>query len=95
MKEKLNSQAQQLLKSIKQKEELLKTSYFKGTHIPRHLIPAKYVVNYGVTNLWKINLTGYWRMVYTIRTEPQKTRNIVLDIIDHAEYDRIFGYEKR
>jgi hypothetical protein len=48
-----------------------------------------------VTNLWKVNLTGYWRMLYTIKGDEVEIICYVLDICDHKRYDRIFGYRKR
>jgi len=92
-----------LLAGIDAKIVLLKQSAGFGTHIPRRLFPAKYLQGYGVTNLWKVDLPGYWRMVYTIR-QPQRGGSQVevleimldvLDVIDHKEYDCIFGYRKR
>lgn len=91
-----------LLAAIDAKVGLLKQSHF-GIHVPRRLFPLKYLQEYGVTNLWKVDLPGYWRMVYTIR-QPQRGDSQVevleifldiLDVIDHKEYDRIFGYRKR
>ncbi len=38
----------------------------RGVQIPKSQIPEEYIVQYGVTNLWKINLPDYWRMLYTI-----------------------------
>lgn len=94
---------QTLLKSIDSKIALLKANYDYGTQIPRKLIPRKYLLEYEVTNLWKVDLAGYWRMVYTLN-QPQRAEGEieiitiwldVLDIIDHPAYDKIFGYRKK
>ena len=45
----------------------LKANYDYGTQISRKLIPRKYQFEYEVTNLWKIDLAGYWRMIYTLK----------------------------
>jgi len=92
-----------LLTAIDTKVILLKQSPDYGVHIPRRLVPIKYSHEYGVTNLWKVDLPGYWRMIYTIR-QPQRGNSQVevleilldiLDVIGHKEYDHIFGYRKR
>lgn len=92
-----------LLKSIDAKISLLKTRYDCGIQVPRRNMPRKYVELYGVTNLWKVDLYGYWRMVYTLN-QPQRGENEVgiiciwldvLDLIDHKRYDKIFGYRKK
>ena len=40
-------------------------------------------------------LTGYWRMLYTIKGDQIEIICFVLDILDHKSYDKIFGYRKR
>ncbi|MFH0949393.1 MAG: hypothetical protein V1802_02810 [Candidatus Aenigmatarchaeota archaeon] len=90
-----NSIHQQLLKSIKQKTELLKINPQAGIHIPKKLIPKVYIDKYDADNLWKIDLSGYWRMTYTLRTTEIEITNFVLDIIDHGTYDKLFGYRKK
>ena len=94
---------QTLLNSIDSKISILKENYDYGVQIPRKLIPRKYVMDYGVTNLWKVNLAGYWRLVYTLK-QPQREQMAmevidvwldVLDIFDHKRYDKVFGYKKR
>ena len=94
---------QTLLKSIDSKIALLKANYDYGTQIPRNLIPRKYQFEYEVTNLWKIDLAGYWRLIYTLK-QPQRDQTEVeiitiwldvLDLIDHKRYDKIFGYKKK
>jgi len=62
---------QTLLKSIDSKIALLKANYDYGTQIPRKLIPKKYLRQFGVTNLWKVDLSGFWRMIYTLK-QPQR-----------------------
>ena len=94
---------QALLKSIDSKIALLKANYDYGTQIPRKLIPRKYVIEYAVTNLWKVDLAGYWRLIYTLKQPQRETTEIevitiwldVLDIIDHKKYDKVFGYRKK
>lgn len=90
-----NSIHRQLLKSIKQKSQLLKINPHAGIHIPKSLIPKVYVDKYDVNNLWKIDLSGYWRMIYTLRTTEIEITNFVLDFLDHETYDKVFGYKKK
>jgi len=58
-----SSDHQTLLNSIKRKIELLKANPEYGIHIPKNRIPKEYVRDYDVNNLWKINLSGAWRMI--------------------------------
>lgn len=89
-----SSEHQTLLNSIKQKIEFLKENPEYGLHIPKDRIPKEYVINYEVNNLWKVNLSGYWRMIYTLRGNDVEIISLILDIFDHKEYNDMFGYKK-
>jgi hypothetical protein len=86
-----NSEEMQLMKSINKKIEILKYNKAYGQGIAKDQIPK----NLEVDNLFRIELTHYWRMLYTIRTNEIEIVNFVLYIIDHKAYDKIFGYRKR
>jgi Txe/YoeB family toxin of Txe-Axe toxin-antitoxin module len=88
------SEHQLLLKSINRAIELLRDNPFIGIQIPKKLIPEKYVDKFDVTNLWKFNLANYWRMIYTVTSEGIKIISLILDIMDHKTYDKVFGYKK-
>ncbi len=57
------------------------------------MIPQYYVNKYGVTNLWRINLSDFWRLIYTIQSNEVEIIDFVLNIVDHKKYDKIFGYK--
>ena len=94
---------QTLLRSIEDKIEILKRDCDFGIHIPKKQVAQKYIVEYDVTNLWKINLSGGWRMIYTLKQPQREDTEVeilsiwldVLDIISHQEYDKIFNYKGR
>ena len=85
----------QLLRSIKQKIDFLKSNPFYGNNIPKALIPKEYIAKYNVKNLWRVELTNYWRMLYTIKGDQVEIVCFVLDVIDHKDYDKKFGYKKK
>ena len=89
-----SSDYQTLLNSIKQKIEFIKENPQQGIHIPKNKIPKEYIKNYDANNLWKVNLSGAWRMIYTIRGSEIEIIALILDIIDHKEYNKKFGYRK-
>ena len=80
-----------LLRSIKQKIEFIKANPFYGDNIPKINIPKKY----NIQNLWRVELTGYWRMLYTIKGDKIEIVCFVLDILDHDGYNKKFGYRKK
>jgi mRNA-degrading endonuclease YafQ of YafQ-DinJ toxin-antitoxin module len=82
-----------LLKGI----ERLKWNYKFGAHISRKKHPAAfnyYRNKYGIEfdNLWKLNVSSDWRMIYTIVSSEVEVISFILDLVDHKQYDRIFGY---
>ncbi|MBI2144400.1 hypothetical protein HYU17_04605 [Candidatus Woesearchaeota archaeon] len=85
----------QLLRSIKQKIDFIKANPFYGNNIPKALIPQEYIGMYKVSNLWRVELANYWRMLYTIKGDQIEVICFVLDVINHKDYDKKFGYKKK
>ncbi len=90
-----NSEEMQLLRSIKQKVEFVKANPFYGDNMAKVLIPQEYIAKYQAKNLWRAELTNYWRMLYTIKGDQVEVICFVLNILDHKKYDKKFGYRKR
>lgn len=65
---------------------------FCGIQIPKKLIPKKYLKKYGIDNLWKYNLPGAWRLLYSVARDEIIVIAIVLEWLQHNEYERRFGY---
>jgi hypothetical protein len=82
--------------AFKQKVELIKKDTHYGQQIPKKLFPRQYKKQYEITNLWRVELPSFWRMLYTITSDDSKIEIVVLiiDILDHQQYDKIFGYKK-
>lgn len=90
-----SSDHQTLLNSIKQKIEFLNSNPQYGIHIPKDRIPKEYAIRYDANNLWKVNLSGAWRMIYTIRGSEVEIISLILDILNHRDYEKKFGYRKK
>ncbi len=90
-----STEEMQLLRSIKQKIEFIKANPFYGNNISKALIPKEYIVKYNTKNLWRVELTNFWRMLYTIKGDQVEIICFVLDIINHKEYDKKFGYKRK
>ncbi len=86
-----------ILNAINKKIELIKANFHYGDPIAKNLIPEEYKVKYGITNLFRVELPNFWRMLYTL-TEGDTEIEIVafvLDVVDHKTYDKKFGYRKK
>ncbi len=84
-----------ILNAINRKIELIKANFHYGDPIAKKLIPQEYKLKYGVTNLFRVELPNFWRMLYTL-TEGETNIEIiafVLDVIDHKTYNKKFGYK--
>lgn len=63
-----------------------------GIRVQNKLIPKDYVQKYGADNIWKYNLPNAWRLLYTIRGNEVIITSIILEWLDHKEYERKFKY---
>lgn len=90
-----NSTEMQLLRSIKQKIEFIKDNPFYGDPIAKNLIPNKYKKEYQAINLFRTELSQFWRMIYTLKGDEIEIIAFVLDIMNHSNYDKKFGYKSR
>lgn len=86
-----------ILKSVNAKIEFIKSNVHYGEPVAKKLIPKEYIEKYNITNLFRIELPNYWRMLYSLVDGETKIEIIafVLDIIDHDKYNKKFGYKKR
>ena len=88
-----DNESAKLLKLIEAGIEKLKYNYKYGDHVSKEKIPKEYLEKFGVKNLWKLNLGSFWRLLYTIRGTEIEVISIILEVLDHKEYDRKFGYK--
>src|SRR3989338_6929130 len=84
---------QSIFRSVERVKGWLKENPFAGEQVQKSLIPRHYINKYDVTNLWRIDLSDYWRLVYTIQSNEIEIIDFVLNIVDHKKYDKIFGYK--
>jgi len=75
-------------RAIKDIEE----NVFCGIQIPKKLIPKEYSQKYGARNLWKYNLPDAWRLLYSIRGQNLVIFSLILEWLDHKEYEKRFKY---
>jgi Txe/YoeB family toxin of Txe-Axe toxin-antitoxin module len=84
---------QTLLRSIERAIDLLKENPFYGNQIPRKKMPKKYSKKYDADNVWRIELSDRWRMIYTITGNKLEIISFIMDIFSHKDYDKVFGYK--
>ena len=73
--------------------EKVKLNMMLGDKIQRPQWPPYYVRKYGISNLWKFNMSKGARLVYTLLSENGYWVVVVLEMfLTHKEYEKRFGY---
>ncbi len=70
----------------------LEENAFCGIRIRKKLIPKVYIEKYGVDNLWKYDLPKGWRLIYSVTNGQICIVSIILEWMDHKNYERRFNY---
>ncbi len=88
-----SKQSRMILKAINNKIELIKANIHYGNPMAKDLIPEEYKQKYEATNLFRVELPAFWRMLYMLTNNEQiEIIAFVIDIISHPDYDKKFGY---
>ena len=78
-----------LIKAI----HVLREDAFSGTQIPKRLIPKDYIRKYSINNLWKHDLIGGWRLLYTITSDYDiEIIYAILDWFNQKNYEKKMNY---
>lgn len=85
----------QLLSSINNAIRNIKADHRYGDLIPRKYISKNTVDRYGTDKMFRVELTGYWRLLYTLIGDEVKIIAFILEFMDHDKYNKIFGYRKK
>ncbi len=90
-------QERTLVNGFYKKIEMVKYDVHYGDSVEKDRIPLEYRIKYNATNLFRVEIPGFWRFTYTLKNgvTEDETVVLVLDIMDHEQYDRIFHYRKR
>ncbi len=71
----------------------IKANPFCGIKLQKHLFPKEYIKKYSITNLWKYNLPGGWRIIYTLVNENEiELISVILEWFNHKDYEKRFNY---
>jgi len=86
---------EQLLSSINNALRNIRADYRYGDLIPRRLISKATMNKYGTDKIIRVELVGYWRLLYTVLGDEAKIRAFVLEYMYHGKYNKLFGYRKK
>jgi|SRR3989344_1435382 len=94
LKKREDRESQTILRSIHRMIYILKANPQFGDPIRKRLIPQQFF-DLEINNLYRAELSNFWRMLYTLEGNRIEIFCFVLSIMDHREYDKLFRYRKR
>ena len=72
--------------------QTIRSNAFSGIRIHKRLIPPEYIRKYGIDNLLKYNLPKGWRLLYSIGRDETIILALILEWMNHKDYEKRFGY---
>ncbi len=94
LKRRNDKEAKSILDSFHRIRDILKDNPQYGDPIAKDLIPKEFK-KAGIKNLYRVELSNYWRALYTIEGNKVEIFLFVLSIVDHKEYNKLFKYRNR
>lgn len=94
LKKRDDKEAKSILDSFDRIKGILKDNPQYGDVIAKDLIPNEFKKE-GINNLYRVELSNYWRALYTIEGTRVEVFLFVLSIADHKEYNKLFKYKGR
>ena len=94
LKKRNDKESQSLVRSIERTINVLKQNPQFGDPLKKELIPEE-IKKQGISNVYRVELSNFWRALYTIKGSRVEIFVIILNIIDHPAYNKLFGYKKK
>jgi len=85
----------QLHQAISKAIDSLKKNPECGIRVPKKLSPKYYETKYGYANVWKYDLPEGWRLIYSLQKNQVLIVSIILEWLDHKNYERRFRYKPK
>jgi len=85
----------QLYKYITRALSDIQKNYACGIFVPKKLIPKVYIRKYEISNLYKYDLPAGWRLFYSVEKGDIEVIAIILEWMNHKDYEKRLGYRVR
>ena len=93
LKKRNDKESKSILNSVERIREILKDNPQYGDPIRKKLIPTEFI-KLGIKNLYRVELSNFWRMLYTLEGNDVEILLFVLNITNHKDYNKLLGYKK-
>lgn len=81
-----------LYKAIQETIHSLKANVIVGIRLKQEQIPKYYLKKHDVNAVYKVDLPGYWRLIYGIIAIHGEKKAYFMELFDHKKYNQRFGY---
>lgn len=85
-------EADPIKKALVRAIETIKQDPRSGRNVIKKLIPKTLIKKYEIDNLRIYNLPTAWRMLYTVTVNEIEIISVILDWMDHKDYERLFKF---
>ena len=92
LKKRKDKESQSILNSLERIKKILKENPQFGNPVPKKLIP-KELLKKNISNVYRIELSNYWRMLYTLEGNEINIFVFILKILNHKDYNKLFNYK--
>ena len=90
--EELKEKNPQLHKELERAFSSICNDAFFGRRVKKELIPKELKIKYNINNLWIYDLSGGWRLIYSLVNDDIELISIVLYWMNHKDYERLFKF---
>jgi len=81
-----------LYKEIEKALKDIRENMHCGRNVKKKLIPKELIKKHSINNLWIYNLRKDWRLLYSIANDEIDILALVLDWMNHKDYERLFKF---
>ena len=75
---------------VNQRAQDMQNDIMLGDYIKKRPYPKKFRK---YSNLYRIAISDYFRLIYTIIGTSEKKVYLMLDFLNHDDYNKLFGYK--
>lgn len=91
LESKSDKESKSIFNSVRRVKDVLLDNPQHGDPIRKELIPNE-LKQMNIQNLYRVELSNFWRAVYTLEGNENTLFVFILKIINHKEYNKLFGY---
>lgn len=78
-----------VIRSLKDRDELV------GVHLQHNKVPKYYIKKHGIDAYYKVELPENWRLIYGIISIHGLKKALLMELFDHDNYNKRFGFKKK